>query len=77
MKTIQMTIDDELLVAVDDAVATIETTRSAFIRDALRAALLRFEIQQLERQHAAGYAHKPVEAGEFDIWEAEQAWSES
>ena len=76
MKTIQMTIDDDLLIAVDGAVATIETTRSAFIREALRQALQRFEIQEMERQHAAGYARQPVEAGEFDAWETEHAWGE-
>jgi len=77
MKTIQMTIDDELLAQVDQAIQGLGTTRSAFIRSALHLALRRHTTEQLERQHAEGYARFPVEAGEFDVWESEQSWSES
>jgi metal-responsive CopG/Arc/MetJ family transcriptional regulator len=77
MKTIQMTIDDELLAEVDQATRALRTTRSAFIRSALQLALRQYAIQQLEQQHASGYASFPVQPGEFDIWEAEQSWSEA
>ena len=77
MKTIQMTIDDELLTQVDQATQALHTTRSAFIRAALQLALRQYAIQQLERQHAEGYARFPIQPGEFDLWEAEQSWSES
>ena len=77
MKTIQMTIDEELLAQVDQATQTLHTTRSAFIRSALQLALQQYAIQQLEQQHANGYARFPVQPGEFDIWESEQSWSES
>lgn len=76
MKTVQMTIDDSLLTEVDEVTETLHTTRSAFIRDALRLALRRYEIASLEQQHAEGYARHPVGSGEFDIWETEQAWGE-
>lgn len=76
MKTIQMTIDDELLIQVDQATHTLQTTRSAFIRSALHLALQQYAIQQLEQQHAEGYARLPVRSGEFDLWESEQSWSE-
>ena len=74
MKTIQMTIDEPLLKAVDKMIAELDTTRSAFIREALIAALQRYKITQLEQKQADGYAKRPVEPGEFDIWETEQAW---
>jgi metal-responsive CopG/Arc/MetJ family transcriptional regulator len=77
MKTIQMTIDDELLAEVDQATHALQTTRSAFIRSALQLALRQYAIQQLEQQHADGYARFPVQPGEFDIWESEQSWSEA
>ncbi|NJN99224.1 MAG: FKBP-type peptidyl-prolyl cis-trans isomerase [Anaerolineales bacterium] len=35
------------------------------------------KIAEMERQHAEGYARYPVEPGEFDIWETEQAWGEA
>jgi metal-responsive CopG/Arc/MetJ family transcriptional regulator len=77
MKTIQMTIDEPLLAEVDQVIQALNTTRSAFIRDALQLALWQRRIDEMERKHAEGYTRYPVEPGEFDIWEAEQAWGES
>ena len=77
MKTIQMTIDDDLLVQVDAAVDELGTSRSAFIREALSAALKMVKLRQMERKHAAGYARLPVQPGEFDTWTDEQAWGDT
>jgi metal-responsive CopG/Arc/MetJ family transcriptional regulator len=74
MKTVQMTVDESLLAEVDEVTETLHTTRSAFIRAALRLALRRYEIARMEQQHAEGYARHPVEPGEFDVWETEQTW---
>ncbi len=74
MKTIQMTIDDELLAEVDRATEILNTNRSAFIRSALQLALRQYRIEQLEQQHANGYARMPIAPDEFDVWEAEQQW---
>lgn len=76
MKTIQMTIDDPLLAEVDQVIRALNTTRSAFIRQALQLALRRHKIAKMEERHAEGYARHPVEPGEFDVWETEQAWGE-
>lgn len=75
MKTIQMTIDDDLLAAVDCATENLQTNRSAFIRSALHLALRQHSIEQLEQQHAAGYIRSPSAPNEFAVWEAEQQWS--
>ncbi len=77
MKTVQMTIDEPLLAEVDQMIQTLNTTRSAFIREALELALKRYAIAEMERKHAEGYARHPVEPGEFDVWEDEQAWGAS
>ena len=74
MKTIQMTIDEPLLHKVDLAIHNLETSRSAFIREALKLALQKHEIRKMEERHAEGYAKHPVEKGEFDIWQDEQVW---
>ena len=76
MKTIQMTIDEPLLTEVDELIADLNTNRSAFIREALIFAIKRYHIAQLEQKQADGYARHPVKPGEFDGWEAEQAWDE-
>ena len=74
MKTIQMTIDESLLSKVDRAILNLETSRSAFIREALKLALKKYEIRKMEERHAKGYAKYPVEKSEFDIWQDEQVW---
>lgn len=76
MKTIQMTIDEPLLAQVDQVIQDLDITRSAFIREALQLALRQYKIARMEQQHAEGYARHPVEPGEFDVWESEQAWDE-
>lgn len=76
MKTVQMTLDEGLVDAVDKAVKRIGTTRSAFAREALRAALGKVRVKEMERKHREGYRQKPVGKGEFSGWEAEQVWDE-
>ncbi|HEU5248799.1 MAG TPA: ribbon-helix-helix domain-containing protein [Thermoanaerobaculia bacterium] len=76
MKVVQMTLDEELVEAVDRVARKLGTTRSAFTRKALREAVERARLQGLERKHRDGYARRPVRRGEFSVWEAEQAWIE-
>jgi metal-responsive CopG/Arc/MetJ family transcriptional regulator len=77
MKTIQMTIDEDLLAEVDRATKSMDITRSAFIRHALTLALQRRRISELERRHAEGYARFPAQPGEFDVPESSLAWGDS
>ena len=76
MKTVQMTLDEDLVEAVDRAARKLGKSRSAFTRDALREALAQARLRALEQKHREGYAHKPVRRGEFSVWEAEQVWTE-
>ena len=76
MKTIQMTIDEYLLEQVDEAVETLKTNRSAFIRQALEQVLKEYHIRQLEQQDAEGYARIPPKPEEVEIWLTEQAWGD-
>ncbi len=55
MRTIQMTLDDELVDAVDKVVKKLKTTRSAFTRQALRNAITQANIKQMEDKHKKGY----------------------
>ena len=76
MKTVQMTLDEDLVATVDRVTKRLGTTRSAFTRKALKMALREVQMSELERKHREGYRRKPVKRGEFDIWEAEQVWGE-
>ena len=76
MKTIQMTIDEPLLDEVDKITESLNTTRSAFIRDALHLALRQYRIGLLEQQHFEGYQHHPLNKTDIAPWESEQDWGD-
>jgi len=76
MRTVQMTLDEDLVQTVDRVVRDLHTTRSAFTREALQRAIERIRTAKLEDKHRQGYLRKPAVAGEFDVWEHEQKWGD-
>jgi metal-responsive CopG/Arc/MetJ family transcriptional regulator len=76
MITVQMTLDEDLVKAVDRISKQLHTSRSAFTRKALREALARHSLEQLECKHRQGYERHPVDVDEFSVWETEQAWGD-
>lgn len=76
MRTVQLTLDEDLVKSVDRIAKTLHTTRSAFTREALRDAIRRLHASRFEAQHRKGYQAKPVQQGEFDVWEKEQTWGD-
>lgn len=77
MRTIQLTLDDELVTALDQAVQSLKTSRFSFIEKALKEALENFDVQHFEQIHRQGYLNHPVEPGEFINYEAETLTQES
>ena len=77
MKTIQMTIDEELLERVDQVTESLGIPRSAFIRRALELSLKELAVAKMEKKHIEGYERHPVVPGEFDVWEEEQVWGDA
>ncbi len=76
MRTVQMTLDEDLVRTVDKVARDLHTTRSAFAREALRQAVTRFRERMLEQRHREGYRRNPVAADEFTAWEKEQKWGD-
>ena len=76
MRTIQMTLDDDLVKKVDAIAKELQTTRSAFTRDALRKAVQQYNVRRQELKHCKGYAVHPVNEEEFSVWENEQNWGD-
>lgn len=76
MRTIQMTLDDDLVASVDRVVRKLKTTRSAFTRKALKDAIEQVNVKMLEKKHKQGYERHPVGKTEFSVWESEQEWGE-
>ena len=77
MKTVQMTLDDDLVEAVDEVVRQLGTNRSAFTREALDRALAQVRVEEQEQRHREGYARHPVADQEFSVWEQEQDWGDA
>ena len=76
MKTIQVTLENELVERVDAHVKRLGTTRSAFAREALKEALKRLDQKVAEDRHLEGYRRNPVPPGEFEVREADHAWGD-
>ncbi len=76
MRTVQMTLENDLVKSVDQAAKRLKTTRSAFTRSALKEALRNLKTRQLEDQHRQGYKAHPVTREEAGVWEKEQAWGD-
>ncbi len=76
MRTVQMTLDDDLVKLTDKIVEKLHTTRSAFTRAALRDAIDNLNVAQLEQKHRKGYEIHPVSKAEFGLWQNEQDWGD-
>jgi metal-responsive CopG/Arc/MetJ family transcriptional regulator len=76
MKTVQMTLDEDLVTKVDGVVKRLRTTRSAFTRDALWTAIRQVRVKELEDKHRQGYRSKPIAPEEFSSWDSEQKWGD-
>ena len=76
MVTVQMTLDEKLVKRVDDLAHKLRTSRSAFAREALKDALRKHQIMQLEKKHKKGYLKSRVAINEFDVFEDEQNWGD-
>jgi hypothetical protein len=74
MKTIQLTIDDDLLDRQSGDGATTNLL-TLFIKESLIHYLHKLKIKEMEKRRREGYSKQPIEKGEFDVWEGEQVWS--
>ena len=76
MRTVQMTLDEDLIEEVDKASKMLQINRSAFTRKALAEAVDRYKKEQLEAKHRQGYKQHPATVEEFSVWENEQEWGD-
>ena len=75
MRSVQMTLEPELVSAVDRAAKKLGMSRSGFARMALKEALNALRVRDLERKQREGYSKSPVPRGEFGS-EPAQGWSD-
>ncbi len=58
-KIIQVPIEDALLERIDATAGVVAESRAAFIREACKQRLKRFEAEELDRRYMDGYRRKP------------------
>ena len=74
MKVIQITMDADLAAQVDECAQRVGATRASFTREALRAALRRYRIKDLEERHRDGYRRIPTKPHELKVADGDHAW---
>ena len=74
MKTIQITMDEELLARLDKAEEVQQIGRSAVIRRATAEYLARQSRLEIARQYQEAYGADADLGNEFKGWEDEAAW---
>ncbi len=67
MKTVQISLDEDLIESVGKVARRFGTTRSGFTGQALKASLREVRIKELERKHREGYERKPIKHKEFGV----------
>jgi metal-responsive CopG/Arc/MetJ family transcriptional regulator len=74
MKTIQITIDPELLHKIDHDEESIKKGRSAFLRQAVRYYLEQKRLKSISEKYRLGYTQGLAKDDDLTIWENEQVW---
>lgn len=74
MKAIQVTFDEALLERLDQDPAVREQGRSAVLREAAAAYLVRKEAEVIADRYRAGYGDAAALDAELDGWAGDGAW---
>ena len=74
MKTIQITIDSELLHKIDNDEESKKKGRSAFLRQAVRFYLEQKRLKSIAERYRSGYTQGSAKDEDLTIWEDEQVW---
>ncbi len=74
MKTIQITIEPELLHKIDNDEESMKNDRSAFLRQAVRYYLEQKRLKSISDKYRSGYTQGLAKDDDLTIWEDEQVW---
>jgi metal-responsive CopG/Arc/MetJ family transcriptional regulator len=74
MKSIHISIDETLLAELDRIAGELGLSRSAYVRQALAAALSRQAIARLDVHYATSYTDVPASSPARDEWAALRDW---
>jgi metal-responsive CopG/Arc/MetJ family transcriptional regulator len=74
METVQIVLDEKLLLAADLAARRAKVNRSQLVREALREHLRRLELRAREERDREGYSRHPQMRDRMHPWESEAVW---
>jgi metal-responsive CopG/Arc/MetJ family transcriptional regulator len=74
MKTIQITIDPELLHLINHDEESMKKGRSAILRQAVRYYLEHKRLKSISEKYRSGYSRALAKDDDLTIWEDEQVW---
>ena len=76
MINVQISLDEKLLQAVDQAARPLRLKRSHVVRLALQDWLRRQALEQFEREWIEALGARPDDASRAEAWSDAQAWSD-
>lgn len=76
MRTISLTIDDEMFQTIETLTNALHVTKAVVMRHALQLLVQQQMVALLEEQHRQGYLRYPVGADEFTIADDCRAWGD-
>ena len=76
MKNVQISFDEELLARVDRFAASSRLSRSAAVREALKAWLRRKQVEAFEDEWIAKLKENPQGQEEDDAWLKTESWGD-
>ena len=74
MKTIQITIDSDLLHKIDNDEESMKKGRSAFLRRAVRFYFEQKRLKSIAEKYRSGYSQALAKDDDLTSWEDEQVW---
>ena len=76
MKNIQISFDEKILKEIDRVAASARKTRSAIVREAVKAWLIKKQIQDFEDQWIKKLTENPEELAESEAWMEVDHWGD-
>ena len=77
MKNVQISFDENLLSSVDRIAASSNLSRSAVVREALKAWIREREVKQFEEEWITRLKENPPDLDDSDAWIEVEKWGDT
>ncbi len=76
LKKVQISFEENLLEAVDELASSLQLSRSAVVREALKTWVRQRKVKNFEDEWIAKLKEKPQELDEAEAWAEPESWSD-